>query len=394
MKKTILCISMTPWKGDYLKSTVELMKGISSEYDVWFVDYPFTVKDVLTGMRKPNSMIPWKKIMGIENRIESFDNGTKEDKVNIFTAPPIIPSFWANNDQTFERLNKINYRIILRSVLKTMKGQNSYPDAIITAFNPFTSVGIKEFFPNVPNIYYCYDEISAAPWLKKHGGKMERKLMEEVDACVFTSDHLAKIKGLETKINKVVKNGVDIKVFAPFVKKELTSNSPKTIGYVGTIDDRFDTVLIKSVVEKMPNCHFLMVGRVLDQTVVEQLEGFPNVMFKPAVAITEVPGIMQTLDIAIIPYVKNKFTISIYPLKINEYLAIGLPVIMTSFSDLPEFEDLVKIADRPDTFVAAIEELLEKDSPALIEKRQAFAAENSWQKKASELISILRQFTD
>ena len=32
------------------------------------------------------------------------------------------------------------------------------------------------------------------------------------------------------------------------------------------------------------------------------------------------------------PFVKNDFTRGVYPLKINEYLAVGLPVVSTRFS--------------------------------------------------------------
>jgi hypothetical protein len=49
-------------------------------------------------------------------------------------------------------------------------------------------------------------------------------------------------------------------------------------------------------------------------------------------------------DLGIIPYKMNEVNRNIYPLKINEYLAVGVPVVMTAFADLTDFKSTVKAA--------------------------------------------------
>jgi hypothetical protein len=55
-------------------------------------------------------------------------------------------------------------------------------------------------------------------------------------------------------------------------------------------------------------------------------------------------------DLGIIPYKMNEVNRNIYPLKINEYLAVGVPVVMTAFADLTDFKSTVKAASSREFF--------------------------------------------
>ena len=52
---------------------------------------------------------------------------------------------------------------------------------------------------------------------------------------------------------------------------------------------------------------------------------------------------------------------NIYPLKINEYLAVGVPVVMTAFADLADFKDMAKSAENKSLFKSHIENELKND---------------------------------
>lgn len=383
LDKTLLCISMTPWKGDYLKSTVELMKGLTSYANVVFVDYQYTWKDVFSGAIGSSKTIPWKKIVGIEKRYLVQNN------VTVFTPPPIIPSFWIKNEKLFDWVNTINQKIILKSIQRFLRKTNVKPNTVLTAFNPFVGLGVENFFPKLPHIYYCYDDISEAHWLKTHGGRLEKKLMKQVDACIFTSEQLKELKGTQSKKTYLIKNGVDTVIFKPFAKKyPYSDHSLIKVGYVGSIDDRLDHQLIKATAEICPSVEFHFIGRVVHPEIKEFLK-HPSIRFHPSVSIPEVPSVMAKLDIGIIPYVKNKFTKAIYPLKINEYLAVGLPVIMTSFAELKDFDSVVSYANTPDEFKKEIEDAALTDSSSLINQRVLFASENSWSNRSKDLYSII-----
>ena len=83
---------------------------------------------------------------------------------------------------------------------------------------------------------------------------------------------------------------------------------------------------------------------------------------------------------------------NIYPLKINEYFAVGVPVIMTSFADLPEFSPMVAVAENKEDFKEKIRNELQNDSVEKIQKRIQFAESNSWDSKTEEFSGILQKY--
>lgn len=380
---------MTPWHGDYLKSTVELMKQASSTVDVIFLDYQFTWKDILVGILKPSSNIPWKNALGIKHRLQKI-KVSEHQSVRLITPFPIIPSFWIGNRILFGWVNRINQFLVLSNLRSFLAHNEIMPDCILTAFNPFMGLGVSRYFPNKPHFYYCYDEIGAAHWLKNHGEYLEKKLIQEVNASIFTSNFLQQKKTSSHQPSHVVTNGVDLKNFKPFAKNCPNTLPLKKVGYLGSIDDRLDVNLLKEVMNSNPSFELHFVGRVVHQEVAEELKSIRQTFLAPPVAIDEVPRVMASLDAGIIPYVKNEFTEAIYPLKINEYLAIGLPVLMTPFALLNEFEGEVKVSGEAVVFKSLLEELLASDSEEKIHKRQKLADQNSWANKSRELLAILK----
>ena len=378
----IVCIAMTSWEGNFLKSTVELMKELANHNNVWYLDYQYTLKDVLFGLLGRKT-IPWRRIIGIQNRIREISL-LQDNKILIFTPFPIIPSFWSPTYFLFSFINRINHFIVFKPFKRLMKKRGKNPDIIITALNPFMGNGVKRYFSEAKLIYYCYDEINAAHWLKKYGGQEEDILLQNVDASVFTSEYLLKKKRQGLTKATIIKNGVHYEEFAKF-RHKIRKNETPIIGYLGSIDDRFAIGLMEQVIEKLPNTEFHFVGRVVDKKVAERLGKYSNVKLFPAVKAEDVPPIMAKMDIGIIPYLKNEFTIAIYPLKVNEYLAVGLPVIMTSFANIPEFNDIVEQADDVNSFIKAIQRILSEDSEEKIHERLCFAASNSWKKRADDL---------
>lgn len=284
----------------------------------------------------------------------------------------------------FNLINRLNHFLAIRPFKKFLSKKQVNPKAIITALNPFMGLGVKKYFGSKPHVYYCFDEIRAAHWLKTFGGQAEDMLLPGVDAAVFTSDYLQKIKGEKVARSAVIKNGVHYDAFAQH-KRKFDTNAIPVVGYLGSIDDRFDIDMMERVIQKLPNIEFHMVGRVVYEEVPKRLKQYANVKFFPPVNTNDVPPIMGKMDIGIIPYLKNDFTAAVYPLKVNEYLSVGLPVIMTSFASLPDFNDVADLADDAETFINCIRKNLADDSPEKINERMKFASANSWRQRAEDL---------
>jgi glycosyltransferase involved in cell wall biosynthesis len=107
---------------------------------------------------------------------------------------------------------------------------------------------------------------------------------------------------------------------------------------------------------------------------------------KPVAAL---PGYLKALDVALIPYKLNELSRNIFPLKLYEYLAAGLPVVAAALPELAPFADVVSLAAQPADYPTLVREVLATDTVGQHEARAAFAAENSWDRRVEEISALV-----
>lgn len=384
--KDIVCITMTTWEGDYMKTIVHMMSQLAQNHRVLFVDYPFTAKDVLTTMMgKTNA--PVKRMLGLNSRLRTLESNGHD--VHHLTLPPILPINWINDENKFRRANELHAKLIGQTIKKAMDELHFDSPIVINAFNPIVGLPLAGKLNESKLIYYCYDEIRAAKWCGKHGGNMEDLFLKKVDEVIVTSQGLLESKSKKHESVSLVKNGVDFELFHDAY--HMTPSSKKTIGYVGSIDFRIDYDLLEHIIRKFPAYDFHFVGRITEVQQAMRLDKYHNVQFFGAQQPKQIPPLMREFDLGIIPFVKNEFTKNIYPLKINEYLAAGLPVVTTDFAPLDDFESVVAIANDTDTFTTQVESALSINSEEKVEERINLAKQNDWSERAHQVEIILEK---
>ena len=110
---------------------------------------------------------------------------------------------------------------------------------------------------------------------------------------------------------------------------------------------------------------------------------------------SDLPNYLKAFSVCLIPYVINDYTIYGYPLKLHEYLAAGKAVVSSSaVASIQEFSHVVKIAKKQSDWINYIEECLESEDPTLVEKRQAVAQENTWDKRVELISTLIEQKLD
>lgn len=394
MKKNapIVCISNTTWHGAYTKSTVQLMSLLAKEREVLFVEYPFTYKDVIM-TRLGRQKAPVKRMLNKEPRLQALETayGTT---VHHLVVPPVLPVDFIPIDLIFELFFKINTRTYRRAVKNAMQ-ELGFEDAIVvTAYNPFYGLPMIGKLDEQLTVYYCYDGIGT----RRHGQRIyarDRRFSKAVDAVITSSDFIRQEKLSRNAATYTVKNGVDYELFQPHAKTGIRDygDRPK-VGYLGSMDHRFDIGTVEHAIKALPEYDFEFVGSLRNESVKERLEIYPNTNFRPPVRPDEVPALMADCEVGIIPYVVNEINRSIYPLKINEYLSVGVPVVMTNFADLPEFDGYARQTNTPKSFTAALQEAISTDSAEQIQGRTAFAQQNSWPAKAQEFHALLKQLSE
>lgn len=387
--KDIICIANTTWYGEYMKSTVQIMSRLAQKNRVLFIEYPFTWKDVvmtLSGKQKA----PVKKMLGLNKRLTTIKT---ENNSNLYhlVVPPVLPVDFIRNDTIFQSLFNLNTFFYKKKILQSMKKLGIKNPLVITAYNPFYGLTMIGKLNEIINVYYCYDGIGT----RRHGKRIfaiDETFSKKVDAIITTSDYINKDKKKFNKNSFVVKNGVDYETFRKFAKKELTTNKRKTVGYIGSLDHRFDIETVEFAVNQLKNYDFHFTGNLRNQAIKQRLAGYPNVSFFDPVPPNKVPALLATYDVGIIPYIVNEINKNIYPLKINEYMAVGVPVVMTAFANLPEFEKVVSTASNKEEFVQMLKNETGNDNTESIQNRILFAKSNSWDNKAGEFGAVLNKF--
>ena len=107
----------------------------------------------------------------------------------------------------------------------------------------------------------------------------------------------------------------------------------------------------------------------------------------------ELPQYLQHMDCCLIPFLCNTLTRSIYPLKINEYLTGGKPVIATNFSvDINSFKDHIYLANSEEEFVQLIDKALIPQPEEVIKGRIALAESNTWTARIKQFWEIVGDY--
>jgi glycosyltransferase involved in cell wall biosynthesis len=388
--RDIVCIANTPWEGDYQKSTVILLSKLAEGNRVLYVAYARTIKDLLVYFKERN-FIAIKQMLGISPRLRQVQVSAHRT-VQVLTVPPVWPYAMAKGSlwlfKLILRINAILIRDTIKKALRTLGMQNVIS---ITAFNPFFGLYLRVYLDEEINLYYCYDGIQGNRY-GRAAAVVEKEFIEKIDGVIVTNSALGQEKSAWNQNCFVVNNGVDFTLFSAVVAAQpRPAHDRKVIGYIGSIDQRFDIPVVRWCIERLPECDFVFVGRLVNEEAVAVLKQFPNVIIKPPVSPQQVPAIMYASDVGIIPYTRTVINRNVYPLKINEYLAVGTPVVMTDFAELSEFDGLVRTAHSKEEFLQAVVHYLKNDSGEQQKRRMQMAADNSWDKRAEEFSAAIEK---
>lgn len=389
--KNIICISQTTWHGEFTKSTVQLLSLLAEKNTVVFVEYPFTMKDVvMTLLGKQRAQV--SRMLGFKKRIvdEKTDNGAT---VKHLVMPPVLPVDFISNETIFKIVFAINVFIYKNQLRKTIKKLKLDNPIVITAYNPMYGLPMIGQLKEHLNVYYCYDGMDT----QRHKSRIyniEQQFCKKVDGIITTSDYLNGEKKQLNLQSAVVKNGVDFKLFVLHAKRAVSNHaSLKKVGYIGTLDFRFDIDIMENAIQQLPKVLFEFTGYLLNHNIQERLSKYENVAFFKSVKPHEVPQLLAKYDLGIIPYKMDEVNKNIYPLKINEYLAVGVPVVMTAFANLTDFALMVKSAENKELFKSYIENELANDTAEKIAARIEFAKLNSWESRAEDFSNILEKYS-
>ena len=101
---------------------------------------------------------------------------------------------------------------------------------------------------------------------------------------------------------------------------------------------------------------------------------------------------LENFALCLIPYSTQSYGQSAFPVKINEYLFLGKPVVTTNLPALEDLnkENLIYLSKDDNQFLNNIKKAVhEGKNEEFTKKRVEYAMKNSWQEKLPVLIKII-----
>ncbi len=231
-----------------------------------------------------------------------------------------------------------------------------------------------------------YQIMSSAEAVRPHPAFIEANdaMLEGCDLVLANSGRLRVQASRHNPSAHLFRAGVNLELFetARTLEKpdDLQEIDGPIVGYVGALHEWVDLELIQAVATSMPDFQFVFVGPIVRD--VEVLRGLPNVRFLGQKPHGEVPRYIRFFDVCIIPYVRDAYTETTYPAKLNEYLALGKPVVATPLPELvdynKEFDGVLRLAGDAPTFASALREVVEGNAPERQEHFRSVAGKNAW----------------
>ena len=242
---------------------------------------------------------------------------------------------------------------------------------------------VTKRLPRARLIYDCIDDHARLPHVTAPLEADERALAQEASLCLATSETLrARLTSLGARTVLLAPNAAQ-----PPDLEAWPHHRDAAIVYVGAIEAWFDFALLQAAALAVPEAQVRIIGAC---SVAPPPELSGRIRFLGEHDHTSALRALRHARVGIIPFQRGALADAVNPVKAYEYLAAGLPVVMTTMggAELANAPG-VTIADSADTFAAAVARAYNETAET---ERRAFAkwAESeTWVSRAAAIIARL-----
>jgi len=301
------------------------------------------------------------------------------------TSPVMIPY------NQFTLIRRFNRSSVKRSVGSLIEKRGMKKPLVITTF-PCTCDYVGTLGESL-HVYYCVDDFVNWPDVDLELIRsMEDLLIDRSGLVLASAEALCDAKQRGGKRPLLLPHGVDFEHFNAACGKterpvELKGIPQPIIGFFGAISAWVDLDLLVELATLRPQWSFVLIGPV--DTDASVLQGVPNIHLPGKVPYARLPEYAACFDVGIIPFQVNDLTKSVNPLKLFEYLALGLPVVSSFMPEVAKYRDLIAIAGNRSEFLACLDEALAGNTAQLRQKRIDAARSNSWRAVAERFSAMV-----
>lgn len=266
-------------------------------------------------------------------------------------------------------VGKLNYFLLKRKL--HFSGNNFF-------WGTYINYTIYEFFKRSTfKVYDIAERRSLNPLVPNYVKHLERKIVSEADV-VFIDNHAAieDYRNLNPNIY-YIPQGVNVESM-----QVLGNPKREYIGYIGNFHFAINYPFLKALIKKNNKSPFLFVGSILDDRA-NEIMALDNVVHIDKVQKEELSNYLGKMKYGLIPYVINDVTVGVYPTKLFEYIAAGVPVVTTSLPEVIQYAD----AD----YMQVVDEPIELNKTFTMNKCAELLSENNWDTRWNEYIKQINK---
>ena len=391
--RDIIIVGQQPWDVEIGSNCKNLAIEFSTHNRVLYVN---SALDRITYLKNKAQPRIQKRVAVIKGR----QSGLEAISKNMWTLYPdcMVESItWLKSRPLFNFLNRINNKKFADSIQRAAQ-KLGFKDVILFNDNDmFRSFYLKEFLNPSVSIYYSRDYMLGVDYWKFHGSKLEPKLIAKSDICVANSTYLADYCRRYNSMSYYVGQGCDLSLFTSNAQStiplDVASIPHPIVGYVGALQSiRLDIETLIAIAEKRNDWSIVLVGPEDEVFKSSKLHGIKNVYFTGGKPPAELPNYIRGFDVCINPQIVNEVTIGNYPRKIDEYLAMGKPVVATRTPAMTIFDRFTYLAENREGYVELIEKAISEDCAKLQEERTRFASSHTWENNVGEIYKAINSF--
>jgi len=378
--RDIVCVGFADWDTELRTNQHHLMSRLARDNRVLFVES--------LGLRRPG--LSSRDLSRIVRRVV---NGLKPpraaDGLHVL-SPLVIPL------HRYGFVRAVNRRLLPFLVRRAVRrlGMNA---PILWAYVPQAEVLVESLRPSQV-VYHCVDDMAAQKGIDGPSFRAaEARFAASADLVFASSAPLAERLAEVSDHVVAMTNVADTERFAGALENGPVDPAiaalprPRIVFTGAIVRTKLNFDLLAALARARPDWSIALVGPIGPgdpSTDVSALRREPNVHLLGKRRYEELPDVLRGADAALIPYDINELTASIFPMKVYEYLAAGLPVATTPLPSLAGVEGIVTAADAEAT-VAALEELLQADGPEARADRSRLAESHSWENRLDEIAEAL-----
>jgi len=378
--RDIVCVGFADWDTDLWTNQHHLMSRLAQHNRVLFVES--------LGLRQPQ--LAGRDLKRIARRLRRGIAPPRQANGLHVLSPLVIPL------HRFAAVRALNRRLLPLLASRAVK-RLGLRRPILWAYVPQAEALLDALDPSLV-VYHCVDDIAAQPGIDGASFRAaETRFAGRADLVLASAPSLA--ERMRTLNGNVLfaPNVADTTLFARALEPGPVDPAldalphPRVVFTGAVVATKLDVPLLVELARARPQWSFALVGPVGvgdPRTDVSALAAEPNVHLLGQRPYEHLPDVLRGADAGLIPYARNELTDGIFPMKVYEYLAAGLPVAATQ---LPSIAGVEGIATAPDAggLAALLDEALAGDDAARRAARSRASQSHSWDARLDEIAAAV-----